>query len=103
MVIARDILIETESGYCSYDIDEMEGACIYNLYVYKDFRRCGKARELLSLAIEEIRSNGYGCQIGIEASPKENSISKESLVDFYRSLGLYVTNAEDGVKDGTLR
>jgi ribosomal protein S18 acetylase RimI-like enzyme len=93
-MMCRDVLIETEFGYCSYDIDESEGAFIYNLYVYEEHRRKGKAREILCAAIDAIRSSGYEDSIGIEARPKYNSIPKSVLIDFYRRLGLKVVNAD---------
>jgi GNAT superfamily N-acetyltransferase len=103
MTVARDVLIENEFGYCRYDIDEIEGACIYNLYVYRGHRRQGKAREILCAAIKAIRSHGYEYCIGIEAIPKENSISQQALVDFYKSLELCVMNSANPIDDTSSR
>jgi ribosomal protein S18 acetylase RimI-like enzyme len=92
MIGTRYILIKNDFGYCSYDISETEGACIYNLYVYRKYRRHGKATELLLNAINSIRNSGYKYCIGIEATPRENSISTQELVEFYNRLGLLVVN-----------
>lgn len=94
-MIPRNVLIENEFGHCSYDIDEVDGACIYNLYIHRGYRRQGKAREILRIAIGAIRSHGYMHRIGIEAKPREGSISKQALVAFYESLGLYVVASAD--------
>lgn len=86
-------IVDNEFGYCHYAIDQDElgiYAVIYSLYVYPDFRRQGKARELLQKCIYEIRQTGYKDDILIEAVPQENSISVNDLVLFYKSLGLKV-------------
>jgi GNAT superfamily N-acetyltransferase len=90
--MCRYIFIKTEFGYCNYDIDEDYGACIYNLYVSEDNRRQGRAKEILLAAISAIRSHGYTGCIGITASPKEGSIPKGVLIDFYKRMGLTVMN-----------
>lgn len=92
--------IENEFGYCFYifgrafnignESEEIYG--IYNLFVYPEFRRCGKAQELLQLVIDAIRKTGYIDEIRIEADPKENSISFEDLVSFYTRMKLTIYN-----------
>ena len=84
--------LKNKFGYCNFDISETEGACIYDLYIYAEYRKHGHAKRLICDAINRIRSSGYDDIIGIEASPKEDSISKAALVKFYKSLGLCVTN-----------
>jgi GNAT superfamily N-acetyltransferase len=87
-------VIENDFGYCHYDIDPVKGACIHSLCVHKEHRRKGKARELVSAAIKEIRALGYDKEIGVEASPGDDGISKKDLVLFYKKMGLTVTNEE---------
>lgn len=86
--------ISTHYGYCYYDL---ENNLIYNLYVYEDYRRKGYAKRLLQYVINEIRQSGYTGEIHIQANPKENSISKDNLVCFYKQMGL---NIIDGKKKG---
>lgn len=86
--LAENILIESEFGYCSFDIDSSEFAIIHGLYIYEEFRKQGYGRELLEFVVERIRQCGYKGDIYIQAIPKENSISKEKLELFYESLGL---------------
>jgi ribosomal protein S18 acetylase RimI-like enzyme len=63
---------------------------IYNLFIHPKFRRQGKAKILLQNAIECIRKTGYNGEIQIVAEPQENSICKENLITFYKSMGLVV-------------
>lgn len=81
--------IDNEFGYCAYAIEE-DYAHIYDLFVYPEFRRKGKATELLQSAINEIRRLGWEDVIKIVAIPIDNSISKEKLVAFYKSMNLDV-------------
>jgi GNAT superfamily N-acetyltransferase len=87
--------IKTKFGCCSYNIDPIEGACIYSLYICEEYRREGHAKELLHMIINVIRATGYAYEIGIEADPKGDSISKDDLALFYKKTGLYVTNFPD--------
>jgi len=85
--------IENNFGYCEYDFERDsigEYVHIFNLYVYPDFRKRGNAKMLLNEAIKAIRNTGYSGEIQIVAIPTENSISKENLKMFYKSLGLKV-------------
>lgn len=89
--------IKNEFGYCCYEFvqDRIITDCInyvhiYSLYVYPEFRRQGKARELLLKAIEEIRSAEFTDKIKIVAQPTEDSINIDELKYFYYSLGLDV-------------
>jgi len=88
--------IENEFGYCYYlfDHDCTEDdklyAEVYKLYIYPEFRRQGKARDILQQVIEEIRKTGYLDDIRIEVSPKEESISLEKLTLFYKCMGFKV-------------
>ena len=90
-------------GHCAYGfeqdsyIDEEENKVdgeyyvhIYNLFVYPEFRRQGKSREILQAAIDAIRETGHRGTIKIVANPKEDNVSKEKLISFYEDMGLEV-------------
>lgn len=77
-------------GYCCYCMKPNCDALIFNLYIHKEFRRLGHAREIIKTCITAIRESGYEKEIKIEAEPRENSISVEDLVFFYRKMGLAV-------------
>lgn len=81
--------IETEAGSCEYAFED-DYVHIYNLFVRPEFRRCGKAREILRLAIDAIRDTGYDEEIQIVAKPQDSSINLEILTEFYKSMGLSV-------------
>ncbi len=81
--------IQNNFGYCDYEF-EKDYVHIYNLFVYSEFRRQGKAKEILHAAIDAIRKTGYRDTIEIVAIPKENSISLEKLVSFYKDMKLEV-------------
>lgn len=84
--------IQNKFGYCFYSInlEAKYPVVIYNLYVYPKYRRKGNARKLLQYIINEIRYTGYTGEIEIEAKPKENSISLENLISFYKNMGLKI-------------
>jgi ribosomal protein S18 acetylase RimI-like enzyme len=63
---------------------------IYDLYVRKEYRRKGHARNLIQTVINKIRVSGYEKDIRIEAQPKENSIDVKKLTIFYEGMGLKV-------------
>ncbi len=95
----EDNLIENEFGYCHYIFeDEWNSeenkaeiyAIIYDLYIYEEFRRKGKAREILETIIKLIRETDYDDEIFISAEPREDSISENDLKNFYDSLGLTI-------------
>lgn len=79
--------ILNEYGYCCYCIKSDCDASIFNLYIYKEFRRLGHAKEIIKMCITEIRERGYEKEIKIEAEPRENSISIEALIDYYKKWG----------------
>lgn len=83
--------LENIYGHCDYCIcfDE-DCSMIYNLYIEKDFRRKGHAKEFINEAIEDIRNLGYKGYIKVVAEPEEESISKENLIKFYEEMGLKV-------------
>lgn len=81
--------IHNRFGYCFYTFNSGVPVA-YNLYVHPEYRRQGKARKLLRHVINEIRETGYKGGIGIESIPRDNSISVEKLIAFYRSMGLKV-------------
>lgn len=76
-------------GSCEYSF-EVDYVHIYNLYIHPEFRRRGKAREILLLVINNIRNTGYRGVIQIVANPSEKAIDKERLYRFYKSLNLEV-------------
>ena len=81
--------IHTEYGYCYYALTTY--ALIYNLYIEPKYRFKGKSKRLSNLVISEIKHEvGTGVKIFIEAQPKENSISKEELEKYYKTLGLEI-------------
>lgn len=80
-----------EYGYCCYCFPS-DDALVFNLYVHKEFRRLGHAKELIERCITAIRESGYTKEINIEAEPKENSVSVDDLVAFYKKMGLTVIN-----------
>ena len=90
--------IENRFGYCCYVFDKDYNilgetelhAIIYNLFVYPECRRKGKAKELLQSVIDIIRGTGYINEIRIEAFPRNNCISLEKLILFYKNMGLEV-------------
>lgn len=85
--------ISNEFGFCEYDFEcDKFGKYvhIYNLYIYPKHRRKGHAKKLLLCAISEIRNKGWTSDIFIVAMPIENSITKQKLEDFYKSLELIV-------------
>lgn len=89
----QEKFIENKFGYCCYVFDQEENetyAEIYNLFVYPEFRKQGKARKILQSVIYTIRGIGYMGEIRIEANPKENCISLEELILFYKRMGLKV-------------
>jgi ribosomal protein S18 acetylase RimI-like enzyme len=81
--------IQNRFGYCFYDVRE-GSALIYNLYVHPEYRMQGKARRLLTLAINEIREAGYYGDIKIEASPTEDGINLDRLIVLYGTMKLKV-------------
>ena len=82
-----DDFIQTKYGYCFY---AFEPCVIYNLYTNPEYRGQGRAKRLLQLVIDEIRETGYAGEIEIEASPRENCIPEEALVELYNTFGLKV-------------
>lgn len=83
------MIIKNTYGSCEYDF-EVDYVHIYNLYIYPEHRRQGRAKELLKIAIDSIRKTGYPGKIQIVAVPQENSIDVDSLKNFYESMGLEV-------------
>jgi ribosomal protein S18 acetylase RimI-like enzyme len=88
----NDVCISNKFGYCSYTF--IKGIVyIFGLYIYPKYRKKGKASKLLYKIIKDIRSKGYNKEIEIEPSPKEDSISLNELIAFYKSLGLKIYNS----------
>ena len=82
--------IHNKYGYCYYSINSNDTAIIFNLYVEPEYRQKGHAKKLIRLVIREIRETGYNKEIQVEACPREDSISTESLIAFYKSFGLKI-------------
>lgn len=95
-------LIQKEFGFIDWDVyadeayddegNEIKGetyAKIDNLFVKKEFRNQGKARELIVLAMSEIEKAGFSNAI-IVAEPKEQGVDFSRLSYFYESMGLEV-------------
>ncbi len=82
--------VKNAFGYCGYGF-EKDYVHIYDLFVYPEFRRQGKAREILQCAIDAIRARRYRDAIQIVADPqKKCGISLEKLKSFYKNMGLKV-------------
>lgn len=81
--------ILSEYGYCCYCFPD-DNALVFNLYIHKEFRRLGHAKELIKRCITAIRESGYTKEIRVEAAPTENSISVDDLVAFYKRMCLTV-------------
>jgi len=93
--MTEELFIETDYGYCFYTFEDYPGALIYNLYVYPQFRRQGRAKKLLQSIIDLIKSTGYTGEIGIEVAPRENSIDKKDLCNFYKTFNLKILETVD--------
>lgn len=83
--------IKTAFGYCDWSF-EKGYVHIYNLYVKTEFRGRGNAKEILRLAIDDIRSASYNGLISVVANPnkKDDFVDVERLKGFYKGLGLEV-------------
>jgi len=95
-IIKEEIIegfVRDQYGYCHYFVENKK-AFIYNLYTYPEYRKKGHARNHIEYVIKEIIKTGYTGSIGIEADPRENSISVERLSLFYISMGLYVLETD---------
>lgn len=91
---APDKFVHTQHGYCCYMVNSSSEAWLYNLFVEPQYRRCGHARNLLNMAIAEIRRSAVGGTnftgtIFIEATPTSD-IPPMKLIAFYKSLNLCV-------------
>lgn len=99
----RSGAIRNNFGYCDYGFEQdsyldKKGnkvygenyVHIYNLFVYPEFRKQGKAKKILQAAIDAIRKTGYRGTIKIVVDPKEDCISLKKLTSFYKNMGLEV-------------
>lgn len=87
--------INNEYGHCYYCTCDNKCAMIYNLYIIKEHRRKGHAKELVQKAIDEIRATGYKQDIKIVAEPEGESITKKDLVKFYNKMNLKVVDSKE--------
>lgn len=84
-------ILSNNYGHCYYCVCANEDcSMIYNLFVAKEYRRKGHAKNFISQAIREIRKIGYLGDIKIIADPEGESISKEDLIKFYKKMSLKV-------------
>ena len=87
--------ISNDYGYCHYCVcNEKDCSMIYNLYVEKEYRRKGHAKDLVQKSIDKIREHGYEGNIKVIAIPEEDSISKKDLTEFYIKMGLEISDYE---------
>lgn len=87
------MVIKNKYGHCEYSFEKDSSGDyvhIYNLFVYPKFRRQGQAKILIQMAVDSIRKTRYDREIQIVADPVDNSISKDKLISFYKSMGLKV-------------
>lgn len=80
--------VQNEFGHCFYTMLGDHGF-VWNLYIYPEHRRKGKARELLECVKKILNKEGYST-IKMYAVPTENSIERVELVRFYESMGFHV-------------
>lgn len=86
-------IISNEYGHCYYCVcKDNDCSMIYNLFIKKDYRRKGIAKDFIQKAIDKIRATGYIGDIKIVAEPEDNSISKENLIRFYKKMDLKIIN-----------
>ena len=84
-------VLQDKYGHCCYCCcKERDCACIYNLYVNKEYRKQGHSKRFLKEAIKSIRETGFKKAIQIRPTPEENSISKKDLAEYYKRMGLKV-------------
>ena len=84
--------IHNKFGYVYYVVNDP--GWIYNLYVYKAYRRKGYSKFFISYAINEIRKKYPEAIVKIEVKPRENSISKGKLIEYYKKMGLTIYNSD---------
>lgn len=83
-----EFFIRNNFGYCFYSSKPIP--LIYNLYVNPEYRRLGHGRHLVELAVAELRRLGVSEHIHVQVDPREDSISKEKLTEFYKSMILQI-------------
>lgn len=83
-------------GHCHYCVcKDNNCSMIYNLYIEKEYRRQGHAKQLVETAINEIRKTGYEGDIKIVAEPEEESIKKQDLIEFYEKMNLKIIDQNE--------
>jgi hypothetical protein len=100
MDVINDDFIHNKFGYCYYEIEPGKNPIIFNLYVHPEYRRKGHAKQILEYVIGQIRATGYRGVIDIEAIPREQSIDRQSLSNFYTLIGLNVLGERKPKKPG---
>ena len=78
--------IQNKYGYCFYDLDSR---LIYNLYVFKKYRKNGHSKTLLKYIIDQMKAIDDS-EIFIQIAVRENSIPVKLLISYYEKLGLTI-------------
>ena len=78
----------TEKSYIHYGIDDCDETAITieDLFVVESDRRKGHGKKMVKEVIEYARDNGFK-SVNLYANCTDNSITNESLIEFYRSCG----------------
>ena len=108
--------ISNDYGHCYYCVCVNENcAFIYNLYVNKEHRRKGHAKQFIQQAINKIRETGYEKDIEIiAASPRIDAVvagitkmSRSQCLELFSSKKIYVNglgmeNKSSQLKEGDI-
>lgn len=89
MIHNNESVIKNNFGHCKFAF-EKDYVHIYDLFIKPQFRRQGRAREILQAAIDEIRKTGYIGSIQIVAKPTEEQVDLKRLIAFYKNMKLEV-------------
>ena len=88
--------IVKEYGYVCYSETRDNKMIVFNLYIYKQYRGQGFAKELLRECIKLIREKiKYDGEILIEVKPTDASIDAIKLRKCYEKLGLTILESEE--------
>lgn len=89
MIHNSENVIKNNFGHCKFSF-ENDYVHIYDLFIKLQFRKQGRAREILQTAINEIRKTGYIGPIKIVAKPTEKQVDLKKLITFYKNMKLEV-------------
>ena len=78
----------TDKSYINYYIDDCDDTAITieDLFIIESDRRKGIGKSMVKEAIEYARDNGFK-SVNLYANCTDNSITNESLIEFYRECG----------------